>query len=132
MEQFSDQLLISDFSPCPRPRGYLRETGDFSCNIRTYNLIPPTSPDYGFFLQYPRIQSRSPNFTRLWVLLTVPAHTISLPLSPASRSWGFCAVNHLRFLIPTQSPQRSSGNLPELQARTLSLSPDRRPLPPML
>ena len=59
MEQFSDQLLISDFSPCPRPRGYLRETGDFSCNIRTYNLIPPTSPDYGFFLQYPRMRSRS-------------------------------------------------------------------------
>ena len=59
MEQFSDQLLISDFSPCPRPRSYLRETGDFSCNIRTYNLIPPTSPDYGFFLQYPHMRSRS-------------------------------------------------------------------------
>ena len=150
MEQFSDQLLISDFSPCPRPRGYLRETGDFSYNTRAcalapptspdhgffctraYDLAPSTSPDYGFFLQYPRMRSRSPSFTRLWVLLTVPAHAISLPLSLASRSWGFFAVNHLRFLTPTQSPQRSSGNLPELQARTLSLSPDRRPLPPML
>ena len=64
MEQFSDQLLISDFSPCPRPRGYLRETGDFSCNIRTYNLAPPTSPDYGFFCTraYDPSPSTSPDY----------------------------------------------------------------------
>lgn len=69
MEQFSDQLLISDFSPCSRPRGYLRETGDFSYNTRACALAPPTSPDHGFFLQYPCMRSCSPNFTRLWVLL---------------------------------------------------------------
>lgn len=59
MEQFSDQLLISDFSPYSRPRGYLRETGDFSYNTCACALAPPTSPDHGFFLQYPRIRSRS-------------------------------------------------------------------------
>ena len=69
VEQFSDQLLISDFSPCPRPRGYLRETGDFSCNIRTYNLAPPTSPDYGFFCTRAYDLAPSfPGFTKLGIL----------------------------------------------------------------
>ena len=111
VEQFSDQLLISDFSPCPRPRGYLRETGDFSCNIRTYNLIPPTSPDYGFFLQYPRIRSRSLNFTRLWVLFLQYPRMRSRSLFPRlheagdfaqSTTCGFLLRhNHLRGLRAT-------------------------------
>ena len=129
MEQFSDQLLISDFSPCPRPRGYLRETGDFSYNTRAYDLAPQLHQTMGSSVPAHTIPLPQLHQT---MGSSVPAHTISLPLPPASRSWGFCAVNHLRFLIPTQSPQRSSGNLPELQARTLSLSPGRRPLPPML
>jgi len=64
MEQFSDQLLISDFSPCPRPRGYLRETGDFSYNTRACALAPPTSPDYGFFCTraYDPSPSTSPDY----------------------------------------------------------------------
>lgn len=37
----------------------LHQTMDSSYNTRAYNLAPPTSPDYGFFLQYPRIRSRS-------------------------------------------------------------------------